>query len=233
VNEFIKGRKVRAKHDAKGYGSATPIKKGTVLEVSRTSEVEAGKLFNARRPDGGEYALAKADFEAAETDTTPAPLDPSKKAPEPGDTLVWTNSGIEVRVTELTPAAVVFAWSNGAVGQLPWSEWFNYLQPAPKPEWTGPQFGHALVDGQSVHGFLTTHHGDAEYHPVFVFPMPDGGYLQASGEGFSDFVPDETRPTRDALTEALQETARERETRSSFAEDADLILAALLRGESR
>jgi hypothetical protein len=57
------------------------------------------------------------------------------KAPTPGDTLVWTNSGIEVRVTELTPAAVVFEWSNGAVGQLPWNEWFNHLQPAPKPEW--------------------------------------------------------------------------------------------------
>lgn len=55
-------------------------------------------------------------------------------APVPGDTLIWTNSGIEVRVTELTPDAVVFEWDNGAQGQLPWSEWFNYLQPAPKPE---------------------------------------------------------------------------------------------------
>jgi hypothetical protein len=71
---------------------------------------------------------------------------------------------------------------------------------------TGPQFGHALVDGQSVHGFLTTSHHD-EPHPMFVFPMPDGGYMQVSGEGFSDFVPDETRPlpTRVAMAEAMHD----------------------------
>ncbi len=55
-----------------------------------------------------------------------------------GDTLVWTNSGIEVCVTELTPDTVVFEWTNGAQGQLPWSEVWTYLQPAPEPEveWT-------------------------------------------------------------------------------------------------
>ncbi len=51
-----------------------------------------------------------------------------------GDTLVWTNSGIEVCVTELTPDTVVFEWTNGAQGQLPWSEVWTYLQPAPEPE---------------------------------------------------------------------------------------------------
>lgn len=63
---------------------------------------------------------------------TPAPLDPA--AVQVGDTLVWTNSGIKVSVTELTLDAVVFEWINGAQGQLLWTEVWNYLQPAPEPE---------------------------------------------------------------------------------------------------
>jgi hypothetical protein len=61
-------------------------------------------------------------------------MDTYAGAPVPGDTLVWTNSGIKVRVTDLTSNGVVFEWDNGAEGELPWSEWFNYLQPAPEPE---------------------------------------------------------------------------------------------------
>lgn len=77
MNPFTKGTKVRAIRDTKSYGAETPIKKDTVLEVSRTNEVDSAALFTANRPDtGGVYALAKDDFEPA--DATPAPLDKSK-----------------------------------------------------------------------------------------------------------------------------------------------------------
>jgi hypothetical protein len=95
-------------------------------------------------------------------------------------------------------------------------------QPAPEPEPTGPQFGHALVDGQSVHGFMTT--GQSGAAPIFVFPMPDSGYMQVTSEVFSDFVPNEFWPPV---------------TREERANVVDLLIAlsneilTLVRGESR
>ena len=66
-----------------------------------------------------------------------------------GDTLVWTNSGIEVRVYATTPEVVVFEWANGVQGQLPWSEVWNCLQPAPEPE---PEWLEGDVADISVRG---------------------------------------------------------------------------------
>lgn len=63
MTAFTKGQQVRAIRDTKSLGAETPIEKGAVLEVSRTAEAESGVLFNAARPDGGEYALVRADFE--------------------------------------------------------------------------------------------------------------------------------------------------------------------------
>jgi hypothetical protein len=104
-------------------------------------------------------------------------------------------------------------------------------QPAPKPEWA-PQFGHALVDGQSVHGFLAN---DGE---SFVFPLPDGGYHEVGVGAFTDFVPDEARPlpTRDQLADAMHDDhlpgGHPRLTYIQRLILADAALA-LLRGESR
>lgn len=105
-------------------------------------------------------------------------------------------------------------------------------QPAPRPERVAAQFGHALVDGQSVHGFLTSYVGP-DYHPMFVFPMPDGGYLQAHGDGFSDFVPDETRPlpTRDELADAIKYVNQRGGDLMPHTVAAKIL--AYLRGESR
>jgi hypothetical protein len=166
------------------------------------------------------------------------------KAPEPGDTLLWKNSGIEVRVTELTPAAVVFAWSNGAQGQLPWSEWFNYLQPAPKPEVKPGTTGTATVRGvKGIKVMRVTNEGGSDPHemdPNWVSADLvdqghkvngyDGTYLHHDSD-VTDFVPDEPRPlperheVHDALLKALGE--------SFDCCDATDAIMALLRGESR
>lgn len=180
---------------------------------------------------------------------TPAPLDPTLvqagKAPEPGDTLVWTNSGIEVRVTELTPAAVVFAWSNGAVGQLPWSEWFNYLQPAPKPEWKPGTSGTATaLHTSNVHGFC--HLAGPDISDTFAFTSDEG--VTVPWRDVVCFVPDETRPLpgwrkiRDALREgtaAAYPGSVEKpwsdidETTLHHYDQMATAVEALLRGESR
>jgi hypothetical protein len=166
--------------------------------------------------------------------TTPAPLDPSKV--KAGDTVTLTRgkqvvTDIVVRLDSVTPPEGGFSiiLEETSYQYLTHTGWtLTAHQPAPKPERTPAQFGHALVDGQPVHGFRTSFVGDAAA-AAFVFPIADGGYMQVNGDAYSDFVPDEPRPlpTREQVGSLLAQFGMGYSV--TFLDS----LFALLRGESR
>lgn len=144
MSTFTKGRKVRALRDTESYGAGVPIKKGEVLEVSATSDVD-GQLFNAWRPDVPflHIALAKDDFETA--DATPAPLDP--KSVHVGDTVTvrFKETGEEITTKAYQPKDLtadsewvyILGWPlNKPMGHGLAVKYFELIghQPAPEPE---------------------------------------------------------------------------------------------------
>jgi len=184
-----------------------------------------------------------------------APLDPSKV--RVGDMVTMENGETTVRgpvahIEKALPMDVVLGFSihnvgwryiaPGVVAQQEHGVWtLTAHQPTPEPEWKPGTTGSAHVVSGDATGLegrtFRKVRGMVVHRPAPIdddmFCTTEGELWALEGRYCNNFVPDEARPTRDALTAALQETAQERETRSSFAEDADLILAALLRGESR